>query len=150
MKKKALFFVGIAAVLLVCIAVYFKPLVFSDEITDGENQIDITITEFAIANGEPSITPTTYSNVENEQKEAVFALLEDYSYRRTPTTPFSDGTIDGLGGKMLTLYAYDENSLTATVVIASSGEVVVGDRRYKMKNADKLIEQIDEAVEQID
>lgn len=150
MKKKLWCGLGVAAVLLVCAAAYFRPLRFSGTITDESSRMDIVITEISIENGEPSINPDTYSDITQGQRAEVIALLNNCRYTRTPATPFSDGSINDLGGKMLTLYVYDDNSLTATVVVASSGKVVVGDKRYNMKNADGLIEQIAEIVEQID
>lgn len=148
MKKKALCIMA-AVVPVVCLALYFKPLALSRVIDNESEQIDIIISEFAIENGEPSLNPTTYSDVSGEQKQAVLSLMNTYSYRRTPSTLFSNGTITDPGDRTLTVYAYDESFFVAAVVISSSGRLAVQDKSYSMKNADRLIEQIAEIVGQV-
>lgn len=147
MKKKTIYFVVIVIVLLICIIAFFKPLSLSN-IARENNQIKMVLNEFGVRNGEAYIDSTDYQAITAEQKNAILALLEKYTYRRTFGTLFSDGSISGLGDKMLSIYVYADVSLVGSIFMSSSGEIAVNEKSYHMKNAEQFIEQIIEIMGQ--
>ena len=149
MKRKTIYLRGIVIVLLVCIIVYFKPLSLSDTASEN-NQIRMVLNEFEIRNGEPYIDSYEYQVITTEQKSAILTLLEKSTYRRTFGTLFSNGSISGLGDKMLAIYVPDDISAIESIIVSSSGKILVNDKSYSMENAEQLIEKIIEVMEQAD
>lgn len=145
MKKKTIYLICIVIVLLICIIAYFKPLSFANA-TSENGKISIICNEYVIKNGEPDIDVVKYEHINKEQTDAILTLLEKYTYRRTFGTLFSDGSMSGIGNKMLSIYGLADNS--NSVFVTSSGKIVVNAKNYRMENAEQLIEQIIEIVEQ--
>lgn len=145
MKKKIIYFVGIA-VLVICVIAYFKPLSFS-EMVDNDNQIKMTMQDFSIKNGEANIESDEYTNLTAEQKDGILKVLAQFRYRRTFKTLFSDGSMSDLGDKMLSIYIYENGLTFNTVVVSSSGKIAVNNKVYSMKDAENFIEQIIDIVE---
>lgn len=149
MKKKTVVLLTIAVILLFGIAAYFRPLSFSG--SAGENrQINMVLNEFGVRNGEPYIDFVDYAEVTTEQKSAILTVLENYTYRRTFGTLFSDGSLSDFGDAMLSIYEYEDGTLVDSIVVSSSGKIAVNDKNYHMKNAEQLIEQIIEIMGQAD
>lgn len=146
MKKKTICLIGVAIVLLICIIAYFSPLSLLDTIKEN-NRIDIILNEFEIEDGEPNIKSVVYNDITAQQKEAILALLENYNYKRTFGTLFSNGAITDLDDKTLTIFTYDNNSSVAVIVVASSKKIAVNDKNYGMEDAEQLIIQIVEILE---
>ena len=147
MKKKTVVSLVIAAVLLLGIAAYFRPLSFSGRA--GENrQIQMVLNESGVRNGEPYIDSVSYAEVTTEQKSAILTVLENYTYRRTFGTLFSDGSLSDFGDARLSIYGYENDTLVARIVISSSGKIAVNDKTYHMKDAEQLIDQIVKIMEQ--
>lgn len=145
MKKKIIYFVGIA-VLVICVIAYFKPLSFS-EMVDNDNQIKMTMQDFSIKNGEANIESDEYTNLTAEQKDGILKVLAQFRYRRTFKTLFSDGSMSDLGDKMLSIYIYENGLTFNAVVVSSSGKIAVNNKVYSMKDAENFIEQIIDIVE---
>ena len=144
MKKKVLCLMGII-VLLAYIA-YFIPLSLSDIFNNNPN-IDITLNTFEIENGQPNINTVTYDDITEEQKTAVFALLEKYTYHRTLFgTLFSGSSISDPGEHILTIYKYENDSCTDHIKFASSGTIIVNSKSYHMNDAEQFIQQVIEIV----
>lgn len=144
MKKKAICIIGIAIVLLICIIAYFKPLSLSNTVSENST-ISMILNEYVIKNGKPDIDVVEYQDLTAEQKNAILTLLEQYTYRRTLGTLFSNGTMSGTGNKMLSIYVFDDDS--SAVFVTGSGEIVVNGNNYRMKNAEQFIAQIVEIME---
>lgn len=143
MKKKTVISLAIAILLLAGAIAYFRPLSFSG--MAGENQqINMVLSEFGVRNGEAYIDSTDYSDITTEQKTAVWTVLEQYPHRRTPGTPVSDGSLSGLGEKMLSIYVYEDGTLTDSIVVTSSGEIAVNGKNYRMEHAEQCIDQLTE------
>lgn len=140
MKKKVICFIVIA-VLAISAIVYFKPLSFSD-IADSGNDIQMILTNFAIENGEPYNETVEYTNITPEQKSKILTVFEKHSYKRNFKTLFSDGSISDLGDKLLNIYVYEDGLHGDTVMISSSGKMIVNDKAYSIKNAESFIEEI--------
>lgn len=149
MKKKAIYLVGIAVVLLICVIAYFKPLSLSNTASQN-SKISMILNEYVIRNGEPDIEVVEYRDITTEQKSAFLALLEKYTYKRTLGTLFSNGTISGIGNKMLSIYMFGENTSGGGIFVTSSGKIVVNAKNYRMENSEQFIEQIIEIMEQTD
>lgn len=149
MKKKIIYLVVIVIALLISIITFFKPLSLSD-IARENNQIQMVCSEFGVRNGEAYIDSIDYQAITIEQKSAILALLDKYTYRRTFGTLFSDGSISGLGGKTLSVYVYDDVSLTNSIFVSSSGKIAVNGKSYSMENAEQFIEQIIKIMRQSD
>lgn len=141
MKKKIVYGAGIAVVLLFSIILFFHPLSLSDTV-DESNQIVMIWNEIGIRNGEPYIDSVDYQTVTEEQKCAILDLLEEYPYKRTVGTLFSDGSLSELGSETLSVYVYDDTSLICSIFITSAEKIVVNEKNYSMKNAEQLIEQV--------
>ena len=145
-KKKTIYLIGLAIVLLFLIITYFKPLSFSDTVGTN-NLINMVLNEFEVKDGEPDGEFILYQDIAAEQSSAILNILENYTYRRTFGTLFSSNSISNLGEKMLTIYVYDDNSSVEVIVVTSSGRVVANDKSYCMNNADQIIEQLIEIME---
>lgn len=147
MKKKVLCLAVILFVLLLFLILFFKPLSFSDVVKEN-NQILITANELGIRNGEPYIDYTNFQEITVEQYGSVLAVLGEYNYRRTIDTLFSDGSISGSGEKTLFIYAYDDVSLVGSIIVSSSGSIIVNDKSYQMENTEQFIDRIIEIMSQ--
>lgn len=149
MKKKAVYLLGIAIVLLICIIAYFKPLSLSNAVSEN-GQISMILNEYVFRNGEPDIDVTEYEDITAEQKSALFFLLEKYTYRRISGTLFSNGYMTGTGNQMLSIYVFGNNSGFDSIFVTSSEKIVVNGKNYRMENAEQFIEEIIEILEQTD
>lgn len=148
MKKKTIYLVVIVIVLLVSIITFLKPLSLSD-IANENNQMKMILSEFGVRNGEAYIDSVDYQAITAEQKRGILNLFEKYTYRRTPSTLLSDGSMSGLGDEMLYIYVYDDVSLIGSIFVSSSGKIAVNNKNYNMKKAEQFIEQIIEIMEQV-
>lgn len=146
MKKKIVYGAGIVIVLLISIILFFNPLSLSDTV-DESNQIIMIWNELGIRNGEPYIDSVDYQTVTEEQKCAILDLLEEYPYKRTVGTLFSDGSLSELGSETLSVYVYDDTSLICSIFITSAEKIVVNEKSYSMENAEQLIEQVIEIMQ---
>ena len=97
----------------------------------------------SVQDGEPHMDFTDYSNMTEEQKDRITALLENYPYRRAFDTIFSDGLISGLGDRMLSIFIYQDTELIHSIAVSSEGQMAIDDRTYEMKHAEQFIEQIE-------
>ena len=140
MKKKAIWIIALAIVLLLGIIIYFKPLSFSNIVSDN-SEISMILNEYGIRNGKPDIDVVEYKDITVEQKSAILAVLDECTYKKTLDTLFSNGSMSGMGNKMLSIYVFNESS-DSHVLVISSKEIVINGKNYRMKNAGLLIEQI--------
>ena len=148
MKRKAIVLASAAVLLLIGLAIYFRPLHFS--VPAESSQITIVLNEYAVSGGEPTIDSAEYQATASEQKSAIRALLEKTAYRRTAGTLFSDGSMTDMGDRTLAIYIYDGDSLSDSIFVSSSGKIAVQNKTYYMKNSEQLIEQIIEIAERTD
>ena len=148
MKKKATVLAAIAVLLLIGLAIYFRPLHFS--VPDESSQIAIVLNEYAVSDGKPVIDSAEYQATASEQRRAIRALLEKTTYRRTTGTLFSDGSMSDVGNRTLAIYIYDGDSLADSILASSSGKIAVQNKTYYTKNSAQLIEQIIEIAKRTD
>ena len=148
MKKKATVLAAIAVLLLIGLAIYFRPLHFS--VPDESSQITIVLNEYSVSDGKPVIDSAEYQATASEQISAIRALLEKTTYRRTTGTLFSDGSMSDVGNRTLAIYIYDGDSLADSILASSSGKIAVQNKTYCMKNSEQLIEQIIEIANRTD
>lgn len=141
MKRRTIGIIVVAIILLVGLAVFFKPLLLSDIVGEG-HQIIIAVNELGVRDGEPFIDSAVYQTISSEQERAILTLLGKYAYHRTWDTPFSDSTVSDLGSNTLTIYVYDDASLVDSIFMAASDTIVIRDKRYRMENIGQLIEQV--------
>ena len=141
MKKKMLCSTIIVIAFFVCCTVYFKPLSLSD-VAGADNQIKMVYSQLGVKNGEASIDSMDYQDITIDQKNAILSLLDKHTYRRTVGTLFSNGSTSDLGDKTLSIYVYDDASLINSVLVTSSGKVVINEKTYNMEDAEPFIEQI--------
>lgn len=140
-KKKIISIAVASAILLASLIIYIMPNPLSDCFGES-SQITITLNEIGISDGEPFIDPVTYPDITEEQKDSIFALCDQYSYRRTFHTIFSDGSLSGLGTRLLWIYINGEDSTVHHITISSTGKIAIGNKTYEMDNAHQFIEQI--------
>lgn len=148
MKRKSINLVLIAVLLLIGLAIYFRPLHFS--VPDEISQISIVLNEYVVSDGKPTIDSAEYPVTGSEQKSSIRALLEKTTYRRTTGTLFSDGSMSDVGNRTLAIYIYDGDSLADSILASSSGKIAVQNKTYCMKNSEQLIEQIIEIAKRTD
>ena len=148
MKKKATVLAAIAVLLLIGLAIYFRPLHFS--VPDESSQISIVLNEYSVSDGKPTIDSAEYPVTSPEQRRAIRALLEKTAYRRTAGTLFSDGSMSDVGDRTLAIYIYDGDSLADSILASSSGKIAVQNKTYCMKNSEQLIAQIIEIAKRTD
>lgn len=146
MKKKTICLLGLVIVLLICMIAYFKPLSFSNMVSQ-HSQISMILNVYGIKDGQPDIDVVEYKDITAEQKSAFLTLLEKYTYRRTLGTLFSNGTMAGIGTRMLTVHVFDE-TLGSNVFVISAKEIVVNGKNYRLKNAEEFLTQIIALMEQ--
>ena len=133
-KTKMLIVVGAAVMVLLCAALYFRPMPLSKPAEDG-GRMQLVLNKFGIENGEPEIDAETYTEITPEENSAIMAVLEQYTYRRTLETLFSDGTLDG--EEILYLHLDGES-----IAVSTAGKAAIRGRIYGVKNARQLIRQI--------
>lgn len=148
MKRKSIILVLIAVLLLIGLAIYFRPLHFS--VPDESSQISIVLNEYSVSDGKPVIDSAEYQATASEQRRAIRALLAETAYRRTAGTLFSDGSMSDVGNRTLAIYIYDGDSLADSILASSSGKIAVQNKTYCMKNSEQLIEQIIEIAKRTD
>ncbi len=148
MKRKSIILVLIAVLLLIGLAIYFRPLHFS--VPDESSQIAIVLNEYAVSDGKPTIDSAEYPVTGTEQRRAIRALLAETAYRRTAGTLFSDGSMSDVGNRTLAIYIYDGDSLADSILASSSGKIAVQNKTYYMKNSEQLIAQIIEIAKRTD
>ena len=141
MKKKMLCSIIIVIAFFICCTVYFKPLPLSD-VAEADNQIKMIYSQLGVENGEAYIDSVDYQDITIEQKNAILSLLDKHTYRRTVGTLFSNGSTSDLGDKTLSIYVYEDASLINSVLVTSSGKVVINEKTYNMEYAEPFIEQI--------
>lgn len=141
MNKKKIYLIGIAVVLLICLIIYFRPLSLSNTMHDF-TQVNMILNEYDIRDGEPNIDSVNYKTTTEEENGQLRTIFDNVTYRRNVGTLFSDGSMSGLGNVTLYLYAYDGDTLEATIFLASTGKVLVNEKIYSMENTTELIEQI--------
>lgn len=142
MKKKTTYLlcIGIAILLLICTILYFKPLSLSN-VADKDTKMYITLIEYHFENGETISDTTEYQYITEEQQTEILSVLDEYTYRRTFGTLFSNGTMHDLGNKVL----YIANGQVMTVT--ATGKLAINGKTYSIDNAEQLIRQILEIVE---
>lgn len=148
LKRKVTYVAAIvvAIVFLIGLVIYFKPLSLLDIVSE-DHQITLIISELGVRNGEAYMDSVPYQSITSEQKSSILALLEQYTYTRTLTTPFSDGSLRGLGNRVLYINVYDDTSLVDDISVTSLGKIAVNGKNYNMKDAEQFIEQVSEIME---
>ena len=142
-KKKLLYVIGIAIVLLIITIVYFKPLPLSGLASDS-NQVAMVWNEIGVRDGTAYMDCVEYQSLTSDQNRAILSLLDKYTYQRTLGTIFSDGSMPGY--YVLNIYLSNEISMNNYIFVSSSGEILVHGKTYHIKNAEQFIEQILEIV----
>lgn len=142
MNKKAVCGIAICVALLLCGALYFRPLSLSDNIRESTS-FTVQINDFGVRNGEPYIDSTSYDTLTDEQKDKIIELLSAFSYHRTLKTYISDGSMEQVGDRVVYLYIYDGATLSESIYVSDSGQISVNDRLYQMKNAEQFNEQLE-------
>ena len=142
MRKKTVCGIVICIALLLCDALYFRPLSLSRSINESSSFI-IQINNFGVRDGEPYIDSDSYDDIAEAQKEKIISLLKESSYQRTLKTYISDGSIEQVGNRVVSLYIYDNDTLSESIYVSDSGQLSVNDRVYKMKDAEQFNERLE-------
>lgn len=139
--KKAIGAAGVLAALIAGMIAFFWPMPLSEIAGEGA-RIEIAWSEWGVRDGEPYMDSRSASVADGEPTRDVLERLAKYRYRRTFATPFSDGSISGMGDQMLSIYVYEGDSLTNSALITSSGKIAVNDRCYRMDDANPMIDEL--------
>ena len=76
MKKKVMWFVGVA--LLVCCVIYFYPMSFSSDLIENQD-LTIQVNELGVQNGEAYINTKKYDQITEEQKRKIVERMQTCS-----------------------------------------------------------------------
>lgn len=96
---KKICFITIIIVALGGLLWYFRPLPLSNLANDSI-QILATEIEYVVKDDMAYHNVTNYTEISDVQKNEIQALFENYSYKRTLGTLFSDGSLDGFFNKV--------------------------------------------------
>lgn len=149
MKKpsyKALVTGTIIVIVLAVLLLYFWPMKMSDLI-NKDYEIRITLTEVVVRDGEPYIDTKNYDNLTEEQGQDIMSLFQQYTYRRTPGTLFSDGSISGAVNNYINIFVYEDSKLVRTIIISDTGGMSVDSRVYVVQEPSALIQDIISVIE---
>ena len=141
MKKKSIFPAVIALVLLGCIGLYFRPLSLSDA-ADQNARVTLVLNELTLRDGGLHAETTEYRDITAEQKQALFALLAQFPYRRTPGSLFSAGTLSNIGDRTLSIYLLEDASAVSSISLTASGKISVNGKSFRMPDAESCITRI--------
>lgn len=141
--KKRWIVLGIVILLLAGAAVYFWPRPLSGGLEPAEH-LSVTITHMGVNNGEAYMEPEQYDDIPEEKQAEIAALLDEYSYMRTLTTAFSDGSMEGLGDRVLVLHWYNDSGSTASLTVSAEGQVAMDGRTYRMWDAPEFLDRVTE------
>lgn len=131
----------IVAAVLVALLLYFWPMKISDLINENQ-EIHITQIEMGIQDGEPYMDNENYCDLTKEQRKDIIDLFQQYTYRRTPGTAFSDGSLSGISDRIIHLYAYDDGELLYTIFITDTNGLSINERSYVLRDSSGLIQEI--------
>ncbi len=141
MKKKVIALIGIGILLLIGMHAYFQPLSLSNALTENSR-----LSMHLIGFGDPDLDTVEYK-VNTAEQPGFLTFIEQYPYRRTLGTLFSNGTITETGNNMLSIYVLDDQEAVHHISVTPSGKIVVNGKNYYMQNAEQFIEQIIEMME---
>ena len=131
----------IIIIVLAALLLYFRPMEMSDLINE-DYEIRITRTEVEVRDGEPYIDTKNYNDLTEEQRQDIMSLFQQYTYRRTPGTLFSDGSISGAINNYINIFVYEDSELVRTIIISDTGGMSVDSRVYVVKEPSALIQDI--------
>lgn len=131
----------IIIIVLAALLLYFRPMEMSDLINE-DYEIRITRTEVGVRDGEPYIDTKNYNDLTEEQRQGIMSLLQQYTYRRTLGTLFSDGSISGAINNYINIYAFEDSELVRTIIISDTGGMSVDSRVYVVQEPSALIQDI--------
>ena len=142
MKKKVMWFVGVA--FLVCCVIYFYPMSFPSNLIENQD-LTIQVNELGVQNGEAYINTKKYDQITEEQKRKIVERMQNCSYKRTLKTYMGDGAMEELGNKIAFISIYDGETLTE-IAVSDSGQVSIHGRLYEMRNAEQFIRGIEDVL----
>ena len=131
----------IIIIVLAALLLYFRPMEMSDLINE-DYEIRITRTEVGVRDGEPYIDTKNYNDLTEEQRQDIMSLFQQYTYRRTPGTLFSDGSISGAINNYINIFVYEDSELVRMIIISDTGGMSVDSRVYVMQEPSALIQDI--------
>lgn len=131
----------IIIIVLAALLLYFRPMEMSDLINENY-EIRITRTEVGVRDGEPYIDTKNYNDLTEEQRQDIMSLFQQYTYRRTPGTLFSDGSISGAINNYINIFVYEDSELVRMIIISDTGGMSVDSRVYVMQEPSALIQDI--------
>lgn len=131
----------IVAAVLAALLLYFWPMKISDLINENQ-EIHITQIEMGIQDSEPYMDNENYCDLTKEQRKDIIDLFQQYTYRRTPGTAFSDGSLSGISDRIIHLYAYDDGELLYTIFITDTNGLSINERSYVLRDSSGLIQEI--------
>ena len=98
----------IIVAVLAALLLYFRPMKMSELINDKQ-EILVTRTQIGIQNGEASINYENYNDLTEAERQDIIDLFQQYTYRRTLRTLFSDGSLCGIGDEIINIFVYEDS-----------------------------------------
>lgn len=98
----------IIVAVLAALLLYFRPMKMSELINDKQ-EILVTRTRIGIQNGEASINYENYNDLTEAERQDIIDLFQQYTYRRTLRTLFSDGSLCGIGDEIINIFVYEDS-----------------------------------------
>ena len=142
---KKICFITIIIVALGGLLWYFRPLPLSNLANDSI-QILATEIEYVVKDDMAYHNVTNYTEISDVQKNEIQALFENYSYKRTLGTLFSDGSLKGFFNKVVHISVYKEGDFFNIISISDAGGIAVNEKTYKIQDSAGLIEAMLEII----
>lgn len=142
---KKIFLATIIIVALGGLLWYFRPLPLSN-LVKNSIQILATDIDLGVKDGMPYNNSTNYNEISDVQKNEIQALFENYSYKRTLCTLFSDGSLMGSFNRVVHISVYKEEDSFNIITISDAGRIAVNDKTYKIQDSAWLIEEMLEII----
>jgi len=128
---------------------YFRPLPLSNLANDSIHILATEI-EYVVKDDMAYHNVTNYTEISDVQQNEIQALFENYSYKRTLGTLFSDGSLGEFFNKVphktVLISVYKEGDSFNSITIRDTGKIAVNDKDYKIQDSAELIEAMLEII----
>lgn len=145
-NKKIILTLGLIIAILICFAIYLKPIPLSN-IAKDNNTLLFTKIEMGVVNGQAYSESTDYNDVTTTQTEEVFKLFDDFSCSRNLKTIFSNGSMsNNKGDGYLYISVFNDTDFYGTILVSYDNQIAVNDKNYTMNNSAEFIDAILEVI----
>lgn len=143
LKYKYILLLLVSLVAVLSLAIYYKPMRLSDTL-DAYTDIKFIYMELGTRDGNANIDDSGFITLSVEECEQLYGIFNQYTYTKNIEAVFSDGSMGGLGSKVVYIYTYQNDVLINTILLSSSDKVSYNNKIYSLSNSDELVNEITE------